>query len=183
MKTLVKRLIVRWMPASIATRLLFLGPKRCVLYFLAQRVLRINSHVPWPVHWSSVVNSPGKIRRSAELPYLGHHPGCYIQAINGIELGRNVRYGPGVHLISASHRLDDFDIHEPADPIIIGNNCWIGAGAIILPGVKLGDHVVVAAGAIVTRSFECNQLVGGVPARVISSLPPYSGSSDWGTYD
>ncbi|MDG6348291.1 DapH/DapD/GlmU-related protein [Luteimonas sp. 8-5] len=79
--------------------------------------------------------------------------------------------------------MDDFDIHEPADPIVIGNDCWIGAGAIILPGVNLGDHVVVAAGAIVTKSFECNQLIGGVPARVISGLPPYSGSSDWGVYD
>lgn len=183
MKKVVKLLIVRCLPKRAATRLLFLGPKRCVLYFVAQRLLRINSHVPWPVHWSSVVNSPRNIRQAAELPYLGHHPGCYIQAINGIELGRNVRYGPGVHLISASHRLDDFDAHEAADPIVIGNDCWIGAGAIILPGVRLGDHVVVAAGAVVTKSFEGNQLVGGVPARVISRLPSYSGSSDWGVYD
>lgn len=182
MKGYLKRIIPKLLPKRLATALLFLGPKRFVLYFIAQRILRINSHVPWPVHWSSVVNAPDKISQAGSLPFLGHHPGCYIQAMNGIVIGKNVRYGPGVHIISANHDLSDFDKHVFAPPIRIGSNCWIGAGAIILPGVELGDHVIVAAGAVVTGSFGADQVIAGVPAKTISSLGAYRGSSEWGSY-
>ena len=53
------------------------------------------------------------------------------------------------------------------NPIRIGNKCWIGANAIVLPGVSLGDHVIVGAGAIVTKSFPSNCTIAGVPARII----------------
>ena len=61
-------------------------------------------------------------------------------------------------------------------PIIIGDNCWIGAGSILLPGVVLANHIVVAAGSVVTKSFtEDNVLIGGTPARVIKHLSYYKG--------
>jgi len=105
-------------------------------------------------------------------------PGQYIQAINGIVIGKNVRLGPGVKLISANHDLLNFDIHIKNEPIEIGDNCWISATAVILPGVKLGNHVVVAAGAVVTKSFSDNCLIGGVPAQVIKSLDNYQSNYD-----
>lgn len=143
---------------------------------IAQRLLRINSHVPWPVHWSSVVTHPNKIKTKSGLPILGHHFGCYIQARNGIEIGLNLRYGPNIHIVSASHDLNNYEKHEVCGPIVIGDNCWIGAGAIILPGVRLGNHVVVAAGSVVTKSFERDDvLIGGVPARVLKELSGYEG--------
>ena len=51
--------------------------------------------------------------------------------------------------------------------ITIGNNVWIGAGAIILPNVKIGDGVIIGAGSVVTKSFSANQVIGGVPAKLI----------------
>ena len=86
--------------------------------------------------------------------------------------------GPGVKLISANHDLLNFDIHTKNEPIEIGDNCWISANAVILPGVKLGNHVVVAAGAVVTKSFSDNCLIGGVSARVIKELDDYQSACD-----
>lgn len=173
------RLIKAVVPKKQFQFLLFLGVKRFIQYSFAQRVLRINSHVPWPVHWSSVVSHPNKIKRADTLPLLGHHFSCYIQAINGIEIGKNVRYGPNVHIISANHDILDYDVHPKCDPIKIDDHCWIGSGTTILPGVHLGEHVVVAAGSVVNKSFPKNTLIGGVPAKVIRELDPYKGKKEW----
>lgn len=100
--------------------------------------------------------------------------------MNGIRVGKNVRYGPNVHIISANHSLVDYDEHPDCGPIVIGDNCWIGAGSIILPAVHLNEHVVVAAGSVVTKSFGPNVLIGGTPAKIIKNLPPYEGDSNWG---
>ena len=171
-----KRIIKKILSKKYATRIIFLGPIRFIQYFIAQKLFRINSNVPWPVHWSSFVTHPKNIIRKAELPYLGHHFGCYIQGKNGIEIGVNLRYGPNVHIVSASHDLNDYEKHTQGKPIIIGDNCWIGAGSIILPEVKLGNHVVVAAGSVVTKSFEENNiLIGGIPAKIIKKLDNYTG--------
>jgi len=157
----------------------YIGVKNLLTYFIFQRILRINSHVPWPVHWSSIVSSHKNITLKSYRPYLGFMPGQYIQAINGIKIGRNLRIGPGVKIISASHNLNDYDLHDSIDPIEIGDNCWFSADVIILPGVKLGDHTVVAAGAVVTKSFSGNCMIGGTPAKVIKQLKNYEGDSDW----
>ena len=156
------------------------GFKNTMIHFFFQRILRINSHVPWPVHWSSIVSNPEKIKRHLPTANLGYMPCCYIQATNGIEIGINVRIGPGVKIISANHNIYNFNEHVKEKPIKIGNNCWIGAGAIILPGVELGNHVIVAAGAVVTKSLKGGDcIVGVVPAKVIKKLEDYSGKSDW----
>ena len=93
--------------------------------------------------------------------------GCYIQAINGIEVGDGTLFAPGVKIISANHNLEDTSTHQDGLPIRIGKRCWIGTNAVILPGVELGDDVVVAAGAVVTQSFPSRAIVAGVPARLM----------------
>ncbi len=73
-----------------------------------------------------------------------------------IEIGDNCMFGPNVQLYTAEHPLQAAKRNsgmESGKRIIIGNNVWIGGGAIVLPGVTLGDNVVVAAGAVVTKSF------------------------------
>jgi acetyltransferase-like isoleucine patch superfamily enzyme len=93
-------------------------------------------------------------------------PGCYIQAINGIEIGEGCEFGPGVGLISANHDPADLGRQLPSPPIRIGDHCWLGMNAIILPGVHLGPHTVVGAGAIVTRSYPDGHVtLVGNPAR------------------
>lgn len=158
----------------------YIGVKNILIYFFFQRILRINSHVSWQVHWSSIVISPEKIKLKYWRPFPGYMPGCYIQASNGIEIGKNVRIGPGVKIVSASHDMYDFDLHTKYDPIKIGDNCWLAANSIILPGVELGNHTIVAAGAVVTKSFyEGNCILGGVPAKVIKKIDNYKGEVLW----
>ena len=93
-------------------------------------------------------------------------------AINGIDIGDDVNMGPGVGLISANHDPLDNAKHLPAPPIKIGNRCWIGMNAILLPGVELGENVVVAAGSVVAKSFRKGyQVVAGNPARLALDIP------------
>jgi len=99
----------------------------------------------------------------------------YIQARNGIILGNNLRIGPGVGLISASHSLDNYDMHEKTSPIIIGNNVWIGMNAVIMPAIKIGDNVIIGAGSIVTSDIPSDSVAAGNPCKVIREKKPYSG--------
>lgn len=145
-----------------------------IQYFLFQRILRINSHVPWPVHFTSIVTSPERIELDMPTSIPGFMPGCYIQATNGIEIGKNSIIGPGTKIISANHDMYNFNLHDPENPIKIGKRCWIGANVVILPGVELADHTIVAAGAVVTKSFlEGDCIIGGVPAKVIKKIKKY----------
>lgn len=139
---------------------------------IVQKILGINRHVPWPVHWTSKVVAPNKIIRGSRCPGLAK--GCHIDGRNGIEIGNNTWIGPQVCIISMNHNVYDYSQYVEGDSIVIGDNCWIGAGSIILAGVKLGNHVVVAAGAVVTKSFERDDIVlAGVPARLVKELVPY----------
>ena len=153
-----------------------LGASVALQYFFIQRVCRINAHVPWLVHWSSHVSGVEHIRLSSHPPFPGYSPGQYIQAANGIRFGANVILAPGVKLISANHDLNDFEKFIPGGPIVIGDNCWLGANAVLLPEVQLGNHVIVGAGAVVAGSFPDNCVIAGVPARKIRDLGPYAGA-------
>lgn len=92
-----------------------------------------------------------------------------FKGLNGIEIGSNTIFGPGVKVISANHRRDKLSEWETSPPIRIGENCWIGANAVILPGVTLGDNVIIGAGAVVTKSFPSNCLLAGNPAKLINT--------------
>ena len=152
--------------------------KKSWQYAFFQDFLGINRQVPWPTHWSSTVSHPEKvIRKVTTRPNPGVQPATVIIADNGIHIGANVWMGPGVKLISARPDPQDYTHMLPAPPIEIGDDCWLGAGAILYPGVVLGKHVVVAAGAVVMESFTQNDiLIGGNPARVLKPLDPYTGS-------
>lgn len=147
--------------------------KKLMKFFFAQKVLRINSHVPWPVHWTSEVKGYDKINRGTETP--GSTLGCYIDGRNGIEFGENVWIGPRVSIISMNHDLIDYCKYKTEGPIRIGKDSLLTTNCIILPGVELGPHTVVAAGAVVTKSFlEGNQIIAGNPAVVVKQLGNYS---------
>lgn len=97
---------------------------------------------------------------------------CFFGAAGGIEIGEDVMVGQYVRFHSENHRYDNVNtlINRQGvthKGIKIGNNCWIGAGAIFLDGAKIGDGCVVAANTVVTKKFGDDFIIAGVPAKVI----------------
>ncbi|MFC2104626.1 acyltransferase [Bacteroidota bacterium] len=138
-----------------------------------QKFLGQNRKTPWPVHFTSQIKCPEKIQRGTKYPGFGK--GCYIDGRNGIVLEENVITGPYASIISQNHDLKDFNKYLKGKPIIIRKNSWLSAHCIILPEVELGEHTIVAAGAVVTKSFpEGNQIIGGNPAKVIKKIDNYT---------
>lgn len=93
-----------------------------------------------------------------------------------IRIGNDVLIGSGAHFYASNHRFDQHDRliaeqgHSPSEDIVIEDDVWIGANAIILPGVRVGRHSVVAAGSVVTKSVEPFSMYAGVPARKIKDI-------------
>ncbi len=95
--------------------------------------------------------------------------------VAAITIGDDVQIGPNVQLLTPTHPLDPGQRRakwEAAEPITIGDNVWLGGGAIVLGGVSIGDNTVVGAGAVVTRDLPANVVAVGNPARVIRALDP-----------
>lgn len=89
--------------------------------------------------------------------------------VASISIGRDVQIGPHVQLLTPTHPVDPSARRakwEAASPIVIGDNVWLGGGAIVLAGVTIGENSVVGAGAVVTRDVPANVVVVGNPARV-----------------
>lgn len=93
--------------------------------------------------------------------------------VAAIDIGDDVQIGSNVQLLTPTHPLEAEarrDKWESADPIVIGSNVWLGGGAIVLPGVTIGEDTVVGAGAVVTADLPARVLAVGNPARVVRSL-------------
>lgn len=90
-----------------------------------------------------------------------------------ITIGEDCQIGPNVQLLTPTHPVEPQprrDRLEAAKPISIGDNVWLGGGAIILPGVTIGDNSVIGAGAVVTRDVPANSVALGNPARVVREI-------------
>ncbi len=99
--------------------------------------------------------------------------GCFLHSAGGITIGVRVGVGPGVQILTSTHEL-------PADrsvpimdgplrfaPVVLGDGCDVGVGAIVLPGVTVGRGAQIGAGAVVTRDVPEYAIAAGVPARVV----------------
>jgi acetyltransferase-like isoleucine patch superfamily enzyme len=120
----------------------------------------------WSTHSRVLVTGWGKLRVGDRVFF---NNGVFISCVHEITIGDDVAIANFAYLTdSDSHGVEGRKVREA--PITIGNGAWIGAKAIILPGVTIGSRALVAAGAVVTKDVPDDTLVGGNPARIIREL-------------
>lgn len=97
---------------------------------------------------------------------------CYFEAVAPIRIGEDSHIAMFTTIITSSHGVGPAGIDHTrvSAPVTIGDRCWLGAHVTVLPGVTIGDDVIVAAGAVVTRDLAGGAVYGGVPARLIRTL-------------
>ncbi|QFG23116.1 acyltransferase [Actinomadura sp. WMMB 499] len=106
--------------------------------------------------------------------------GTHIVGHQSIEIGDDVFTGPNVYITDQNHSYADLGVPigrqwPENNPVVIGDGCWIGTGAVVLPGTRLGRNVAVAGGAVVRGKFPDHSVIGGVPAKVLRSHDPEEG--------
>lgn len=125
----------------------------------------------------SVIESFCCINNAVGDVIIGDHTrvGLHNTIIGPVTIGSHVNLAQGITVTALNHNFEESSkrIDEQGvttKPVIIGNDIWIGANAVILPGVSIGDHSVVAAGAVVTKDVPPHSLVAGVPAKIIKKI-------------
>lgn len=125
----------------------------------------------------SVIESFACINNAVGDVVIGSHTriGLHNTIIGPVEIGDNVNLAQGITVTALNHNFNDTNkrIDEQGvstNPVTIEDDVWIGANAVILPGVTVGNHCVIAAGAVVTKDVPPHSLVAGVPAKVIKQI-------------
>ena len=125
----------------------------------------------------SVIESFACINNAVGDVIIGDHTriGLHNTIIGPVTIGCHVNLAQGITVTALNHNFEDSDkrIDEQGvstTPVTIEDDIWIGANAVILPGVTIGNHSVVAAGAVVTKNVPPHSLVAGVPARIIKQI-------------
>lgn len=135
---------------------------------------RLSEIIDSPIDNTTTVFAPfytnfGKFIKIGKNVFINH--ACTFLDMGGITIEDNVLIGPKANLITENHPLNPADRKALiTKPIIIKKNAWIGAAAIILPGVTIGENSVVAAGAVVSKDVPANVVVGGIPAKIIKTI-------------
>ena len=125
----------------------------------------------------SVVESFACINNAVGDVIIGDHTriGLHNTIIGPVEIGSHVNLAQGITVTALNHNFSDTNkrIDEQGvstNPVTIEDDVWVGANAVILPGVTIGEHCVIAAGAVVTKDVPPHSLVAGVPAKVIKQI-------------
>lgn len=125
----------------------------------------------------SVIESFSCINNAVGDVLIGDHTriGIHNTIIGPVTIGNHVNLAQGITVTALNHNFSDLNkrIDEQGistQPVTISDDVWIGANAVILPGVTIGQHAVVAAGAVVTKDVPPYSIVAGIPAKVIKSL-------------
>lgn len=125
---------------------------------------------------NSIIECTGVLRELGESLEIGENVGiaanAFIAVRGRVKIGSDTIFGPGVSIHSENHKFTDLDKvirlqGATRKGVTIGKDCWIGSKAVILDGVNIGNHVIVAAGAVVNKDVPDYAIVGGVPAKVI----------------
>lgn len=127
--------------------------------------------VKWPVGKYTTVLGGDKISFDNSSVNVFQQFGCYFQAFEKIEIGKDVWIGQNTGIITANHKLSDPEQHEEGKPVTLKDKVWIGMNSVILPGVILGPHTIVGAGSVVTKPFpEGWCVIAGNPAKKIKNI-------------
>lgn len=106
---------------------------------------------------------------------IGNHTvinrNCYLDGRGGVKIGENVSVSPECYLVSLTHDVNSPEFATLPKSISIGNYSWLGARVMVMPGVILGDGVVVGAGSVVTKNIDPYEIVAGLPAKKIGVRP------------
>ena len=168
-------------------------PELAALRARAQRLLReynatvVGDAARWPI-LDALLGSHGRpaIRAPFHVDYGAHvhiaagaflNFGCVILDVCEVRIGARAQLGPHVQLLAADHPRDPAARaagRENGAPVTLGADCWIGGGAVILPGVTVGDGATVGANAVVTRDVPAGATVAGIPARLIARPAEHS---------
>lgn len=136
-------------------------------------ILRENSSVGK----GTIIRCSGSMKEIGRGFYLGKNSSladnCFIGASGGVAIGDNVIGGQNIRFHASNHVYDRLEVPIKNQGISkkgikIGNNCWIGAGAVFLDGVTIGEGCVIGANAVVTKCFPNNCIIGGIPAKIIA---------------
>ena len=100
---------------------------------------------------------------------------CVVLDVMQVTIGNNVLFAPSVQIYTATHPISAAERRtwlELAKPVTIGSDVWVGGGAIICPGVTIGDRTVIGAGSVVTKDIPSDVVAAGNPCRIIRRLSP-----------
>ena len=143
-------------------------------YIFFQKMLGFNRRVPWPVHFTSIVSGEKYITigyNTAPGASIGNY--IFASPEAPIHIGSCTVIASNVCIGSYNHDIYNISQYITKGGIHIGNYCWIAANAVVLSGVTLGDHTVVAAGAVVNRSFPDGYcILAGNPAKPVKHIDP-----------
>lgn len=125
----------------------------------------------------SVVESGACINNAVGDVIIGDHTriGLHNTVIGPVTIGNHVNLAQGITVTALNHNYENVELRideqgVSTNPVTIADDVWIGANAVVLPGVSIGSHSVVAAGAVVTKDVPAHSLVAGVPAKIIRKL-------------
>ncbi len=125
----------------------------------------------------SVVESGACINNGVGDVIIGDHTriGLHNTVIGPVTIGNHVNLAQGITVTALNHNFENVELRideqgVSTNPVTIADDVWIGANAVVLPGVSIGSHSVVAAGAVVTKDVPAHSLVAGVPAKIIRKL-------------
>lgn len=143
---------------------------------LSEHGISIGDHVS--IARDSILICTGVIAHKGTGITIGSGTGinarAYLSGQGGIQIGKDVIFGPEVKIFSENHNYADLNQTIKAQGVsrkgvIIGDNCWLGAGVTVLDGVTIGNGCVIAAGSVVSKSIPENSVAAGIPAKVIKT--------------
>ena len=125
----------------------------------------------------SVIESGTCINNAVGDVIIGDYTrvGLHNTIIGPVNIGHHINLAQGITVTALNHNFEDSEkrIDEQGvctTPVVIEDDVWIGANAVILPGVRVGTHSVVAAGAVVTKDVPPHSIVAGIPAKIIKKI-------------